>query len=222
MDRFDLPFFEGQWLRRDEFHRLYKMTPDHFRAELIGGVVYFKGRVGFRHASYNATITGLLGVYESRTPGIKGGLHASTALDFLSEVHPDVLLRVKPERGGQSYDIDDIIGGAPEFVAEVADESRVIDLGPKLGDYERAGTLEYLVFALDPDEVFWHVRHERKLVRIPPDDDGLYRSRAFPGLWLDPDALIADDGLALIATLERGMATPEHAAFVARLADIRT
>jgi len=74
------------------------------------------------------------------------------------------------------------------------------------------------VIALDPDEVIWHVRAGDHLIRVPPDQDGLYRSRQFPGLWLDPRALLADNVLALIAALERGLATAEHTAFVAQLA----
>jgi hypothetical protein len=101
----------------------------------------------------------------------------------------------------------------------VADTSRAIDLGAKLADYERTGVREYIVIALDPDEVFWHVRRDDRLVRVPPDADGLYRSQCFPGLWLDPAALLADDGPGLIATLERGLASAEHADFVALLAD---
>ncbi|MBV8678664.1 MAG: hypothetical protein JO355_15990, partial [Planctomycetaceae bacterium] len=50
-------------------------------------------------------------------------------------------------------------------------------------------------------------------------EDGCYHSEAFPGLWLDPRALLDDDLDGLMATLERGLATAEHAAFVARLAD---
>ena len=73
--------------------------------------------------------------------------------------------------------------------------------------------------AIDPSEVHWHVRRGDKLERILPDPDGIYRSAAFPGLWLDPVALLKGDIEGVIAALDRGLATPEHAAFVARLAD---
>ena len=216
-----LPFFEGQRLCRREFHELYKATPEDFRAELIGGIVYFKGRVTCRHGELNATVAGLLGTYKWKTPGVDAGLHASTALDDSSEVHPDVMLRIPADRGGQTRIVDDIIHGAPELVVEVADRSRSIDLGHKLADYERAGTLEYIVFAIDPDEVFWHIRQAGRLVRILPDPDGFYRSKVFPGLWLDLVALLAEDGPAMIATLDRGLASEEHIAFVAKLGNAR-
>ena len=81
---------------------------------------------------------------------------------------------------------------------------------------------EYIVVALDPDEVHWYRRRAGKLVRMRRDPDGLYRSKAFPGLWLDPVALLNGDIAAVFATLDRGLASPEHAAFVARLADAKS
>jgi hypothetical protein len=59
------------------------------------------------------------------------------------------------------------------------------------------------------------------LLRILPRCGGQTRDEVFPGLWLDPVALLAGDLDGLIATLERGLASPEHAAFVARLAVTR-
>jgi hypothetical protein len=75
------------------------------------------------------------------------------------------------------------------------------------------------------DQPTFHVLYFRQeqgcLVRIPTDPDGLYRSTAFPGLWLDPRALLQGDTKRLRAVLDIGLATPEHAAFVARLAATR-
>ncbi len=50
-----------------------------------------------------------------------------------------------------------------------------------------------------------------------PEPDGTLRSRVFPGLWLDPEALFATDRPRLVATLRAGLATREHAAFVEAL-----
>ena len=47
--------------------------------------------------------------------------------------------------------------------------------------------------------------------------DGIYRSEVFPGLWLDADALLAEDLDRLVEVLEQGIRTPEHAAFAAKL-----
>jgi len=53
------------------------------------------------------------------------------------------------------------------------------------------------------------------------DADGIFRSVAFPGLWLDPRALYDDDVETLLVVLHQGLATPEHAAFAAQLANAR-
>lgn len=52
---------------------------------------------------------------------------------------------------------------------------------------------------------------------LPADADGIFRSRVFPGLWLDAAALLAGDARQMLEVVERGTATPEHAAFVGRL-----
>lgn len=43
----------------------------------------------------------------------------------------------------------------------------------------------------------------------------------FPGLWLDGHAVREEDLGRLTGTLKAGLATPEHAAFVQRLADAK-
>ena len=106
----------------------------------------------------------------------------------------------------------------PELLVEVAHTSRYTDLGPKLEDYERAGVPEYIVIALEPDQVFWFVLRDGRFIDLPPGPDGIYRSEVFPGLWLDPSALLAGDMRRLRAVLDLGCATREHTEFVGRLA----
>jgi len=78
--------------------------------------------------------------------------------------------------------------------------------------------LEYIVVSRDPDAVLWFERCDDRLEPLPPGPDGIFRSQVFPGLWLDPGALFADDMDRLVATLEQGLAMPEHTDFVAHLA----
>jgi Uma2 family endonuclease len=110
------------------------------------------------------------------------------------------------------------VRGAPELIVEVSKATRYVDLGPKLADYEQAGVLEYIVRALDPDEVFLFRQERGTLTRCDLNEDGLYRLTSFPGLWLDPQALLAGDTRRLRAVVDLGLASPEHAGFVARLA----
>ncbi|MGB2612359.1 MAG: hypothetical protein WBC80_25570, partial [Isosphaeraceae bacterium] len=47
--------------------------------------------------------------------------------------------------------------------------------------------------------------------RLAPAEDGTLRSTVFPGLWLDPTALMRDDFDTLLDVLQRGLDSPEHA-----------
>ena len=210
------PLVAGERLDQPEFHQRYSAMPD-IRCELIEGIVHMPSPLGDRHGHADATATGWLFNYRAKTPGVRVHSNSSVVLGASSEVQPDVILRILPENGGASRNFRSILAGPPELVLEIAASSRAVDLGIKLAAYERAGVLEYLVLAVDPDEVFWHVRRDGKLVRINADPDGIYRSSTFPGLWLDPVAIFADDPSALLATLDLGLASPEHAAFVVRL-----
>ena len=208
---------EGQRLDRATFHRRYEAMPPGTWAELLDGVVRMSSPVGFGHARNTLPAGAWLIRYEQFTPGVEALDNVSTALDDRNEVQPDILLRRLPEAGGRTRVEDGILAGPPAFVLEVAGSSRRYDLGPKLEEYRRAGVLEYVVCGIDPDEIYWHVRRGDALDRVPAGPDGWYRSEAFPGLWLDPAALLARDLGRLFAALDLGIATPEHAAFVARI-----
>jgi hypothetical protein len=61
------------------------------------------------------------------------------------------------------------------------------------------------------------VLREEQYARLPLDETGLYRSEVFPGLWLDPTAVVQGDTATVLAAIERGLISSAHAAFVARL-----
>ena len=84
--------------------------------------------------------------------------------------------------------------------------------------YERIGVREYLVAVTGKEQFLWNELTESGYRSLDPGADGIIRSRCFPGLWLDPAALWRNDLTRLLAILQQGIATAEHAAFVARLA----
>ena len=77
---------------------------------------------------------------------------------------------------------------------------------------------EYLAVLLREGEVRWHRLRDGRFHIVPPDADGLLRSSVFPGLWLDPAALLVGDMARVLNLLTQGLNTPEHAEFVMRLA----
>ena len=164
-----------------------------------------------------------LGTYYARTPGLITGDNSSVLLDGRNEPQPDTYIGIPVAAGGQTRLVSrgemEYVEGAPELVVEISGSTRSIDLNAKLRAYERNGVREYVTFLTKvPRDVHWRALRDGSFERAAPDTDGLLKSRHFPGLWLDPNALLAGDLTAMLRTLERGCATPEHAAFVERLA----
>lgn len=168
------------------------------------------------HGVFTSKLNLVFGLYEASTPGVLAGEGLTTILGEQSEPQPDLVLALQPEYGGQSRTNDDqYLEGPPELIAEVAHSSVSIDLNRKYDDYLAAGVQEYLVLCVEEEEIHWfHFPSKRNL---KPDKAGLWKSRVFPGLWLDGPALIARDSTRLIAAVQQGLASPEHAKFVARL-----
>jgi len=209
----------GARLDQKTFHKRYGAMPEDVRAELIGGIVYMASPQKVPHSWSHAGITHLLVEYEVGTPGTEVHLNPTQILGPESEPQPDAALFVIPACGGQvKINKEDFLTGAPDLVAEVSASTESIDLHAKKNDYEAAGVREYVVVALRRKKVFWFVRHRGKFREMAPDKDGIYRSQGFPGLWLDPAALLRRDRKRLLAILRQGLDTPEHAAFVAKLA----
>lgn len=212
-----LELHAGDRLSRPEFERRYGAMPHVKKAELIEGVVYMPSPVSQEHAGPHLKIITCLGLYESATPGVQGGDNGTVRLDLENEPQPDAFLRIRPECGGQSRDSDHYVAGAPELIAEVAASSASYDLHDKLRAYQRNGVSEYLVWRVWDRAIDWFVLREGRYAALPLSPEGHYRSEVFPGLWLDPAALIRGDLAQAVAVLQQGLASPEHADFVNRL-----
>ncbi len=77
---------------------------------------------------------------------------------------------------------------------------------------------EYVVVLIDEGRVLWLRLEGGGYREIAPDADGILRSQVFPGLWLDPKALLNHDGGRLIDVVDLGLRSPEHGEFVQKLA----
>ena len=144
-------------------------------------------------------------------------------LDLDNEPQPDALLRIDPEAGGRSrLSADDYVEGAPELIVEIAASSAAIDLHDKLRAYRRNGVQEYLVWQVLDRQIDWFVLSDDEYRPLSTDPAGMLESRAFPGLRLAVDELLGGDTARILAEVQNGMRTPEHAAFVAHLSSSRT
>jgi Uma2 family endonuclease len=208
----------GDHLDQKTFHARYEAMPKGVKAELIGGRVYIVASpVLVPHGRPHGRLVGWLAIYHAATPGTDVFDNTSTVLGDDSEPQPDACLLIAPQCGGQTREEDRWIRGTPELIVEVASSSESYDLHEKRKDYERYGVREYVVFVARQERVYWWVGRGERYEELPAGADGVFRSETFPGLWLDAAALVQSDAGKMYEVLRQGLATPEHAAFVAKL-----
>ena len=158
-----------------------------------------------------------LGYYATFSPGVRCLDNVSLRLDMLNEFQPDALLRVIDSGRTRLGKDKPYLEGSPELVAEVSVTSTSRDLHGKLEIYRRHGVSEYIVWRVKDEDLDWFRLEDGEYQPLAADADGIIRSREFPGLWLDKPALLRDDMKQVLAVLNQGLASPEHAAFIAQL-----
>jgi hypothetical protein len=212
------PLENGDRLDQKTFHERYEAMPKIVRAELIGGIVYMSSPLKPRHGRTGCDMNWWISHYRIATPGTDSVENATQILGPQCEAQPDGWLLILPECGGLVHENEDgYFTGAPALITEIGASTESIDLHAKKADYEKAGVREYVVAALRRQSVFWFARRRGKFKELVPDDDGIYRSLVFPGLWLDSIALVRRNTKRVLTVLEQGLASPEHAEFVAKL-----
>ena len=211
------PLVSGEKLSREEFLRRWEALPNVRFAELLEGVVYMPSPLSWAHGSRDNAAGLWLGYYAGFTPGCDAA-NQVTWLMLEDAPQPDCCLLIQPEYGGQSSVERGYGSGAPELIVEVAVSSAARDLGPKLRLYRQAGVQEYINVLVEESRVIWRRLVGGQWVELQSDAASLLRSVVFPGLWLDPAALLRKDIPRLTAVLQQGLKSPEHRRFVETLA----
>jgi Uma2 family endonuclease len=216
------PLENGDRLSRYEFERRYNAMPEAKKAELIEGIVHMASPLRFEpHAEPHARAITVLGVYQAGTPGVRLGDTPTVLLDLDNEPQPDAVLLVDPRLGGQSrLSEDGYIEGAPEMVVEIAASTVSIDLHTKKQVYRRNGVKEYIVWQVLDDRLSWFYLENGEYLDLPIDENGILRSRVFPGLWLAASELLEGNMQQVLAVLQSGLNSAEHQAFVQQLAQV--
>ncbi|OUL37032.1 hypothetical protein BV372_04300 [Nostoc sp. T09] len=217
-----IPLLEnGDKLNRYEFERRYNAMLNLKKAELIEGIVYIMpAALRFRsHGQPHSQIIGWLFSYEAMTPGLALGVEPTVRLDLDNAPQPDAVLLIDQEAGGQArVSDDDYIEGAPELVVEIAASNVAIDLHAKKQAYRRNGVKEYIVWQVLDQKLIWFYLEQGEYLELASDSNGILRSQVFPGLWLAVAELLAGNMQSVLTVLQTGLQSPEHAAFVQKLA----
>ena len=75
---------------------------------------------------------------------------------------------------------------------------------------------EYLAWITGEQRLVWWESSQGEYQEIGAAPEGLLKSGVFPGLWLETSALLRGDMQAVLSSLQRGIDSPEHAAFLSR------
>lgn len=215
------PLVAGERLKRDEFLRRWEAMPELKKAELIGGIVYVPSPVSAAHAEMHVQLTYWLMTYALDTRGLVVTDNVTWHVDDQNLPQPDVSMRLPPQLA-HSQIVGPEAHGAPELAAEVCLSSTSYDLHQKKDLYRQAGVDEYVAILLREREVRWHRLEAGDYHLLQPDAQGILRSVVFPGLLLDPAALVAGDMTRVLDVLRQGLASAEHADFLARLSARQT
>ena len=194
--------------------------PDLKLAELIDGVVYITPPVSFtHHAGPHFNMVAPFGIYNIATPGVDGGNNSSIRLDHRNMPQPDICLITKSSHGGQTVvDGDGYLSGAPELIVEISNTSAGYDSNQKREVYRRNRVREYFIWRTIDDEFTCLRLVKGRYETLAADESGVVKSVVYLGLWLDVYNILHGDWQAVIGTTQRGIASPEHAAFVQQLA----
>jgi Uma2 family endonuclease len=207
------PLENGDRLSRFEFERRYEAMHHLKKAELIEGVVYMAAALRIKsHGEPHGDLVAWLGTYKAFTPKVVLGIEPTVRLDLENEPQPDAVLLIPGRQA--TIGADDYIEGAPELIVEVAASSVAIDLHDKKRAYRRNQVQEYIVWRTLDQQLDWFVLDADDYVAQQPNQQGITRSRVFPGLWLAVSALLAGEMTTVLSVLQQGLNSPEHQAFV--------
>lgn len=200
----------GDHPQADEFLRRQGARPG-IQAQLIDGIVYLSNHRSQEHyREHQAQIVGWLGAYYGATPVVRPSITDLIRLDGDNVVEPDATLSI-PRVGWRR---------GPELVIEVTASSVSIECHRKARVYQRNAIPEYIVCRVEDEAIDW-LRLEAGRYE-PIDQEGeVLKSVVFPGLWLDPAALLRLDTARILEVLHQGLATPKHAALAARQAEAK-
>jgi len=163
----------------------FRYAPEDQKAELIDAVMIMHSPPLVIHERLFRFLFTLLSTYvDNHDLGEVLGSRTPVKLEVDQTYEPDILF-VSKERA--SIVQDKGIFGAPDLVIEILSAGTVhYDRGPKFRAYERAGVRE--LWLIDPygpaGTEFYHLQDTR-FVPVMPDGEGILRSIAMPGFWID-------------------------------------
>ncbi|MEM7387607.1 MAG: hypothetical protein AAF514_21950 [Verrucomicrobiota bacterium] len=155
--------------------------------------------------------------YRLFTPGIYVCVHASVELEEGTRLVPGLVAMVNHGRLKQCEATEDGFVGPPNFVLDVFKESEMEDYEKRWAAFAAGGVIEYVAVTEAPSgevRCLWNRHDGASFERIDPDEDGVIKSKALPGLWFYSEKLQDRDWWAIGDLIDRGISRLGHHEFM--------
>ncbi len=204
-----------QWKRVEVAERMtsdefWQWAPDTQKAELIDGVMIVHSPASFIHENLFGFLFSLLRSYvEEHQLGIVLGSRTAVELAPDQVYEPDILF-VRQARSGLVQAKG--LSGAPDLVVEILSAGTAShDRGAKFRGYERAGVTElWLIDPYGPAGTEFYRLQETHYIPVEPEANGILRSVAITGFWIDVNWLWPQAGFIPIREALRRISSEAH------------
>ncbi len=166
----------------------------------------FAFTVSNTHADLSYVVSAWTAPYLIANPRLRAGANGTWHLPGQNVPQPDLALWIAEKHGGRVRIVNDYPVGAPELIIEISKTASARDRGSKLAMYREGGVSEYVTVHPKQRKIVWRQLVNGRYHELPADEDGWFRSRIFPGLWLDPEALWTRDLAGLANAVAKGVA----------------
>ena len=152
--------------------------------------------------------------YRLSTPGIYVCVHVPVILDDARFV-PGLIAQVNHGRLKQCDATEDGFVGPPNLLLDVFAANELGEFETRKAAFDKAGVIEYVAVIADDDIRCHWLRHNgTDFEEIAPDENGVIKSKALPGLWFSTFHLKRRDWWALGDVIGRGMTRLGHHEFM--------
>lgn len=153
--------------------------------------------------------------YRLFTPGIYVCICIPVSLDDNTRFVAGLVAQVNHGRLKQCEATEGGFVGPPNFVLDVFESNELDEYDERKAAYGRFGVTEY-VAVIDDGELRceWNRHNGTDFEAISPDEAGVIKSKALPGLWFSPQHLANRDWWAMGVLIERGISRLGHHEFM--------
>ena len=149
--------------------------------------------------------------YRLFTPGIYVCFHVPVILDDNTRIVPGLVAQVNHGRLKQCEATEDGFIGPPNFIFDVFDADELDEYESRKSSFEKHGVSEYVVLIAGENQTcHWNRHNGSKFESIAPDENGIIKSKALPGLWFSTNSAKDRDWWTLIDLVERGVTRVGH------------